>query len=269
VTVPDFSGRPADGTFSLWWLGQSGFAIRHSDEMAVVDPYLSDSLTRKYAGTAQPHVRMRPIAIEPQRLAEAGITVISASHQHTDHMDPETLTPIVARSRELGLTVRLVAPEAWRSLAVERSGLAGEDVIGMDDGITARVGSFSFTGVPSAHPEVDRDRSGHCKFMGYVIRFGRWAVYHSGDTLWHDGLAERLRPIDVDVALLPINGKVGNMSGTAAARLAAAIGAKVVIPCHYDMFEFNTASPGDEFVPECERIGQSYRVLELGELYAG
>jgi len=30
------------------------------------------------------------------------------------------------------------------------------------------------------------------------------------------------------------------------------------------MFEFNTASPGS-FVAECERIGQAYRVLRLGE----
>ena len=30
------------------------------------------------------------------------------------------------------------------------------------------------------------------------------------------------------------------------------------------MFEFNTATP-DEFVAECERLGQPYRVLRQGE----
>jgi L-ascorbate metabolism protein UlaG (beta-lactamase superfamily) len=57
------------------------------------------------------------------------------------------------------------------------------------------------------------------------------------------------------------------MNGTEAARLAKAIGAKVVVPCHYDMFEFNTADPYELFVPECERIGQRYRVLKLGERF--
>ena len=79
-------------------------------------------------------------------------------------------------------------------------------------------------------------------------------------------MSDLLRPYEIDVAILPINGKVGNMDGIAAARLAKAIGAKVVIPCHFEMFEFNTVSPAD-FVRECERLGQPYRVLRAGERY--
>jgi L-ascorbate metabolism protein UlaG (beta-lactamase superfamily) len=71
----------------------------------------------------------------------------------------------------------------------------------------------------------------------------------------------------VDIAILPINGKIGNMNGRDAAHLANDIGAKIVIPCHYDMFEFNTADPDEQFVPECEKIGQPYRVLKLGERF--
>ena len=72
----------------------------------------------------------------------------------------------------------------------------------------------------------------------------------------------------IDLAILPINGKVGNMSGREAAQLAKDIGAKIVIPCHYDMFEFNTADPAEEFIPECERLGQPYRVLQQGERFS-
>jgi L-ascorbate metabolism protein UlaG (beta-lactamase superfamily) len=87
-------------------------------------------------------------------------------------------------------------------------------------------------------------------------------------------MVEHLRPYNIDVALLPINGRAperrvaGNLSGAEAARLAKDVGAKVVIPCHYDMFEFNTADPNDEFIPECERIGQAYRVLRQGERFS-
>ena len=45
---------------------------------------------------------------------------------------------------------------------------------------------------------------------------------------------------------------------------AKAIGARTVIPCHYEMFEFNTADPR-EFVEECEKIGQTYNVLRCGQ----
>ncbi len=106
--------------------------------------------------------------------------------------------------------------------------------------------------------------------MGYVVRLGPWKIYHSGDTLNFEGMEDLLRPHSVDVALLPINGRrlerrvAGNLDGPRAAGLAKAIGAGLVIPCHYEMFEFNTESP-EAFIAECERIGQAYRVLRCGE----
>jgi L-ascorbate metabolism protein UlaG (beta-lactamase superfamily) len=54
------------------------------------------------------------------------------------------------------------------------------------------------------------------------------------------------------------------MSGREAARVAKEAGAGVAVPCHFEMFEFNTASP-DEFVDESERLGQPHHVLRAGE----
>jgi L-ascorbate metabolism protein UlaG (beta-lactamase superfamily) len=68
-------------------------------------------------------------------------------------------------------------------------------------------------------------------------------------------MAERLRRFKIDIALLPINGRAperrvaGNLNDFEAAHLAHDIGAQLVIPCHYEMFEFNTASP-DAFIRE-------------------
>ena len=127
-----------------------------------------------------------------------------------------------------------------------------------------------FSGVASAHETVERDEYGQVKALGYVLQFGGWSLYHSGDTLRYDGMAEKLRPFAVDVALLPINGRAperrvpGNLSGPEAAQLAHDIGAKLVIPCHFEMFEFNTASPED-FVRECRKLGQPHKVLRCGE----
>jgi hypothetical protein len=39
-----------------------------------------------------------------------------------------------------------------------------------------------------------------------------------------------------------------------------------VIPCHYDMFTFNTADP-KEFAFEAEKTGQSYSILTRGERF--
>ena len=103
-----------------------------------------------------------------------------------------------------------------------------------------------------------------------MVEFGRWKIYHSGDTVRYGGMAERLRPFAVDMALLPINGALperrvaGNLNGREAAELGAAIHAKLVLPCHYEMFEFNTASP-DEFAARAGQLKLAYRLLRCGE----
>ena len=82
-----------------------------------------------------------------------------------------------------------------------------------------------------------------------MVLVGPHCIYHSGDTIRYSGMEERLRPFQIDLALLPINGRAperrvsGNLSGPEAAQLAHAIGARWVLPCHYEMFAFNTATP--------------------------
>jgi L-ascorbate metabolism protein UlaG (beta-lactamase superfamily) len=228
---------PSERGTHLWWLGQSGFLLAHEGRHLVVDPYLSDSLTAKYEGTATPHVRLKPRVAAPEELAFAD--VVLATHGHTDHLDVETLRAIGAP---------LVAPARIVGLARERS---GADVTQISEGETVDAGGFRVTAVPAVHPGE------HC--VGYVIEAGGRRLYHSGDTTWVDPGVR-----GVDVALLPINGKLNNLDGAEAARLARTVDAALAVPCHYDMFEFNTASP-DLFAAECERLDQPYRVLELGE----
>jgi L-ascorbate metabolism protein UlaG (beta-lactamase superfamily) len=255
-------------SFHLWWLGQSGFLIQWQGRHLLIDPYLSDSLTQKYAQTDKPHVRMTARVVDPAKLDF--IDVVTSSHAHTDHLDGATLVPIFAANPELVV----VAPESIRGLAAERIGVAPERIRGLDDGQKVAAAGFEVHAVPAAHETLERDEAGRCRALGYVFRFGRWSVYHSGDTVRYDGMAERLRPFAIDLALLPINGRAperrvaGNLDGAEAAQLAADIGARFVIPCHFEMFAFNTASP-DVFVAECARLGQRFRVLRGGEAWSG
>jgi len=252
----------------LWWLGQSGFLLVSEGRALLLDPYLSDSLTRKYANTDKPHERITERVVDPAALGALGvIDVVTSSHLHTDHLDRETLEPILA----LNPQASLVIPEANRAEVLSRLGSQlGPRVVGIDAGVSARVGGVEFMGVPAAHNQVERDAQGRCRFLGYVVRFGNKVFYHSGDTLWHEGLEPILRPQGVDVAFLPINGNrperrvAGNLDGCEAARLAKYMQAKLAIPCHFDLFEFNTASPV-EFASECDLLSQPYRVLRNGE----
>jgi len=250
----------------LWWLGQSGFLLQWEERHLLTDPYLSDSLTKKYAGTDKPHVRMTERVVAPEKLAF--IDVVTSSHNHTDHLDGETLRPLIHANPD----IRLMIPEANREFVAQRLQVNPRMPLGIDDGTSASAAGFRLTGVASAHEELERDPQGRCKFLGYIVELGPWKIYHSGDTVWYEGMTGRLRPWAPDVALLPINGRSperrvpGNLNGREAAKLAKDIRARLVIPCHYEMFEFNTASP-DEFVAEAQRLGQPCRVLKCGERF--
>ena len=249
--------------FHLWWLGQSGYLLTYKGERILLDPYLSDSLTTKYASTNKPHVRMSERVIDPALLNN--ISVVSSSHNHTDHLDGETLIPLLKNNPG----IKFIIPEANRSFVCERVKCDELFPVGLDDGISATIGSFSFFGVPASHNEIEKDDQGRCRFMGYVIRFGKWTIYHSGDTLLYDGMERQLIPYKIDLALLPINGNdpargvAGNLNATEAVYLARETGTRMVIPCHYDMFTFNTADPAS-FAMVAEKAGQSYTVLLPG-----
>jgi L-ascorbate metabolism protein UlaG (beta-lactamase superfamily) len=249
--------------FHIWWLGQSGFLLMWQGTQILLDPYLSDSLTEKYKNTDKPHVRISERVIDPAILSD--ISVVTSSHNHTDHLDADTLVPVLANNPN----ALFIIPEANRQFVAERIRKPLGFPTGLDAASTITYGLFTFYGVPAAHNELEKDENGLHKFLGYVIRFGKWVVYHSGDTLWYEGMVETLKRFDIDLALLPINGNnparrvAGNLNASEAAELGRAIGAKMVIPCHYDMFAFNTADP-QQFVNEALRTGQPYTVLPIG-----
>lgn len=253
--------------FHIWWLGQSGYLLQWKGQRVLIDPYLSDSLTKKYAATNKPHDRISERVLDPRSLRN--ISVVTSSHNHTDHLDAETLVPVL----ENNPSIKFIIPAANRSFVSERVSCDPAFPKGLNDNTSISVGAFTFHGIPAKHNQIDRDEMGNCRYMGYVISFGKWNIYHSGDTLWFDEMIELLTPYKIDLALLPINGNdpargvAGNLDTREAAVLAKKIGATCVIPCHYDMFRFNTADP-EIFIKEAQSIDQHYAVLQGGERWS-
>jgi L-ascorbate metabolism protein UlaG (beta-lactamase superfamily) len=250
----------------IWWLGQSGFLVQWNKVCVLFDPYLSDSLTKKYQSTNKPHVRMSELVIDPNLLD--CIDIVTSSHNHTDHLDGETLIPLL----KVNPNISFIIPEANRAFIVDRVKCDFSFPVGLNDGESIELNGIKFYGVPAAHNEIERDESGKCKFMGYVARFVDITIYHSGDTLWYYSMVNVLKPFKIDIAFLPINGNdpsrgvAGNLNTQEATQLAKEINAKMVIPHHYDMFTFNTADPND-FATEAKAINQGYKILKLGERF--
>jgi L-ascorbate metabolism protein UlaG (beta-lactamase superfamily) len=257
---------PARGSLDAWWLGQSGFLLKSPTGLLAVDLYLSEYLTRKYEHTARPHVRMTRAPLRGGDLS--GLDLVLASHKHSDHLDPGTMPDLLAASPG----AILVLPEALVAYARDDLGLPGDRIAGIDAGGVMERAGFRVRAIPSAHEGLDTDAAGHHLYLGFVIEAEGRRLYHSGDGLAYDGLAEQLGDGPFDVLFLPINGRdpargvPGNMSAAEAVDLSARIRPRFVVPHHYDMFTFNTV-PVEAFATEAHRLpaGVEARILRCGE----
>lgn len=229
---------------AFWWLGQSAFALRSADVTLYIDLFLSDHADR-----------LIPAPFKPEAAPAANF--ILCTHEHLDHLDPESLKLLAQSSPN----ARIIVPKpiVAQVTALE---VAPERIVGVQPDEEVDQGKLKVFPVAAMHglacPPAVYDfgfeiSNGQYRYLGYVIELAGVRIYHSGDSLVFDGLAERLRELQVDIALLPINGRsylrehrglVGNMDERDAADLAAAAGVELLIPTHYEMFGGNLGRPG-------------------------
>lgn len=262
--IADIASFESKNSYKVWWLGQSGFLLKYKSQTLLFDPYLSDSLSKKYEHTDKPHVRMSDLVVSPALLRN--IDIVTSSHNHTDHLDAETLLPIFEHNPK----AHFVFPAANQDFISERLGKEIKNSTGLTQNESVKIGEFEIRALPAAHNEMEKDELGRCRFLSFVVRFGDFAIYHSGDTLWYEGLEKLLAKEQLDLAFLPINGNkrerrvAGNLNFREAAELGKIADIQCVIPHHYHLFEFNTEDP-ENFKKACLETGTSFKVLELGE----
>jgi L-ascorbate metabolism protein UlaG (beta-lactamase superfamily) len=243
----------------LTWLGQAGFVLRSGATTALLDPFLSPWEGRVYESGLAP--------------AQAqGIDVVLCTHEHVDHFDAASAPAIAAASP--GAT--FVVPTPIVDMVTE-AGIAPERVVGMQPDQTLELAGLTIRAVPAMHGVTMEDAYGFgaqisdglVRFLGYVVDAGATRLYHAGDTIHYEGMETLLAPLEIDVAMLPINGRdpereargiVGNLSAREAAWLAKEIGAGVVVPMHYDLFARNRGYPG-HLVESVERDHPGVPVL--------
>ena len=204
----------------------------------VVDPWLS------------PH-EDRLIPPPPLELA-ADVDWLLVTHEHLDHLDLPFLPTLVQRSPN----IRLVLPEALRPLV----GLFPEaQVVSVQPHDTLDLDGLELNVVPAIHGVTVEDAygdgsavGGRPRFVGYVLGSER-RIYHAGDSIVTNAVTEAVRELSPDVVLLPVNGRdaareargiVGNMNAAEAVELSLAVGARTLVPLHWDGFAGNTVAPG-------------------------
>ncbi len=178
--------------------------------------------------------------------------IVAVTHGHADHMGE-----IVALNRKTVAITEIARYLKTKGLPVENMNIGGTIMVeGVSFTMTAAVHSSA---IEEAGPGFSAGGA-----AGFVIGMDGVKVYHAGDTaLFSDMklIGELYHP---DIALIPIGGRF--TMGIAEAMMAANfIGAKKVIPIHYNTWDRINADP-QQFKKAIERTTDSkVEVLKPGE----
>ena len=228
---------------NIRWLGQGGFLFEAGGTRLIVDPYLTDVLADKG------FKREIPIPIKPEEL---GADYIVCTHDHGDHFDPDTVVPatqscpktvvigpgsVVRHGEKLGLAVELLSP----------------------DGAGMTCGAFSLQAVSAFHSDPGA--------IGLLLTADHYQVYLTADTTFDESLVSNaLNYGPVDLLLICVNGKLGNMDAQDALKIASGIKPRLSIPMHYGMFANNTVDP-EVFLKPAKEAGIKSKNLDVGIEY--
>ena len=182
------------------------------------------------------------------------LTFFVVTHDHLDHLDPETVQRYRFQSETQFVAPRL-ACKKLRDL-----GVPDANIVRLDSGESAVVNDVKITGIyalPTAPEAVDT--------TGYKIEFSNHrSLYFTSDTGFSDLLLS-CAP-SAEVLLACINGKWGNLNAEQAAKLALKVSPLYAIPNHYDMMCLNSENPKifEYFIDQLKTQIQT-RILKIME----
>ncbi|MCV6639584.1 MBL fold metallo-hydrolase [Candidatus Albibeggiatoa sp. nov. NOAA] len=225
-------------------LGQSGCIFYFPHATLYIDPYLSHSVQELDSPDIQ---RLLRIPMLPSDVHDADYVLIT--HEHIDHCDPHTLPTLSIASPQ----AKFIAPKPVIRILQTWNISQQRCTVAMEQQWVALTPELKVQAIPAAHPQIERDDEGYCRFIGYMLNYKEKLIYIAGDTGVHEELINSLKTFQkIDIAFLPVNeqnyfrtqrGIIGNMSVREAFLLAQEVNIQKVIPVHWDMFAINSVSP--------------------------
>jgi len=240
--VREIEETKVEGGIGLWALGGASFAVKAGETLVYIDPYLG--------GSVGDILRLIAIPIDPARVEHAD--AVLSTHAHTDHCDEATLRAFEGNTKALFMGPRSSAEKmrGW--------GIAPERIDTVQAGDTRRVGALGITALRASDPHEK-------EAVTFLVEGGGVTVFHSGDSHYSDIYGEVGAAHEIDVALLDF-GKEIYMDADGVIQAALDLGAKVLVPMHWDIWKPFASCPCG-LAEEVRRRGLplEVRIMVLGD----
>jgi L-ascorbate metabolism protein UlaG (beta-lactamase superfamily) len=187
------------------FLGHAAFTLSDGDHTVLIDPFI----------TGNPAAAVEASELTP--------TTILLTHGHGDHVG-DTVDIAKRSGAPVFATTELAAELEEQGVEVINANFGGSHEFAW--------GTAKF--VPAWH-DSSTPGGKHNTPAGVVVEIGGVVVYHLGDTCLFSDLQLVGRKKPVDVAIIPIGGHF-TMDRHDAVDAADFVGAKTIIPCHYNTF---------------------------------
>ncbi len=224
---------------NIKFIGQCGFVISSEKTRIVTDPYLSYGVDNNHYSEKTPWKRLYA---PPCTLAETYPDYILISHEHDDHLDPDTVKEYLASGGE----AFFIAPAPICN-TLKELGVKEDKTIPAHAEKELILDKCKILPIPCAHTEFHTDENGDFFELSYIISIDGRSIFFGGDMSLYDGLTERLVREKLDLLILPCNGRddirtangiVGNTNEIEAASLSASLKVPFA-PMHHDLYEIN------------------------------
>jgi L-ascorbate 6-phosphate lactonase len=232
------------GSVQLWWLGGAGFAFKTATgTRLLLDPYLSDSVERLHG--------FKRMNASPLRPEDVRCDAVICTHDHTDHLDPDTVPVIAGNNPGCVFAGPASCMAGFRAL-----GIAPERLVELPRRGTATVSGITVHTAPSDHGDGSADA------LTMLLDCGGVRVLHSGDTSLCPVRFRPLYDLQPDLLLPCINGNFGNMNAIDAAQMAQQAKPHTAIPHHFWLFVEHGGDPA-AFLHACRYYCPDVKALIL------